>query len=78
MVSAEIVMVGGWDEKCGVAVAVAAVMKGRIQRLTAVSLKCISCTIARLQVIFGWELTELKHKLLGYILGRGFTCTRSF
>ena len=45
MVSVDIVMVGGWDEKCGVAVAVAAVMKGRIQRLTAVSLKCISCMV---------------------------------
>ena len=45
MVSVEIVMVGGWDGKCGVAVAVAAVMKGRIQRLTAVSLKCVSCTV---------------------------------
>ena len=45
MVSVDIVMVGGWDEKCGVAVAVAAVMKSRIQRLTAVSLKCVSCTV---------------------------------
>ena len=45
MVSAEIVMVGGWDGKCGVAVAVAAVMKGRIQRLTTVGLKCVSCTV---------------------------------
>ena len=75
--SAEIVMVGGWDRKCGVT----AVMKGGIQRLTAVSLKCISCTIARPHVIFGWELTEQKSKLLGYIrtlLWRGFTCPRSF
>ena len=38
MVSVDIVMVGGWDEKCGVEVAVAAVMKGSIRRLTAVSL----------------------------------------
>ena len=67
MVNVDIVMVGGWDGKCGVAVAVAAVMQGRIQRLTAVSLECISCTIARPQVIFGWELTELKIKLLGDI-----------
>ena len=44
MVIVDIVMVGGWDEKCGVAVAVAAVMKGRIQRLT-VSLKCVSGAI---------------------------------
>ena len=45
MVSVDIVMVGGCDGKCGVAVAVAAVMKGRIQRLTAVSLKCFSCMV---------------------------------
>ncbi len=63
----EIVMVGGWDGKCGMAVAVAAVMKGGIKRLTAVSLKRISCTIARLQVIFGWEHTEQKSELLSYI-----------
>ena len=75
--SAEIVMVVGWDGKCGVTVAVAAEMKGRIQMVTAVSLKCVSCTIARPQVIFDWELTEQKSKLLGYIrtlLWREFTC----
>ena len=64
--SVEIIVVG-WTGKCGVAVAVAAAMKGRMQRLIAVRLKCISCTIARPQVIFGWELTEQKSKLLGYI-----------